>query len=108
MPKLKSYLAGFITSIVLTLAAYFIVVYRVPNAFTIILILAIIQLLAQLIFFLHLGKGEDARWNMVVLLSTVSIILILVVGSIWIMNHLNYNMTPQDINNYMSDQSGGV
>jgi cytochrome o ubiquinol oxidase operon protein cyoD len=108
MPSLKSYLAGFISSVVLTLAAYFAVVNHVHNALVIILSLAVIQVVIQLIFFLHLGKGQDASWNLVVFFSTFTIILILVIGSIWIMGHLNYNMTPQDIQNYMNDQSGGV
>lgn len=107
MPTYKSYITGFILSIALTLAAYFAVVKNLPNALLIILLLAIVQLFVQLIFFLHLNKGSDRGWNLVVLLSTASIILILVVGSLWIMNHLNYNMTPQDINNYMSNQGGG-
>jgi cytochrome o ubiquinol oxidase subunit IV len=73
---------------------------------TTILGLALIQLLVQLIFFLHLGKGQDSTWNLVVFLTTVSLVLLIVVGSLWIMDHLNTNMTPQDINNYMSSQDG--
>jgi cytochrome o ubiquinol oxidase operon protein cyoD len=61
-----------------------------------------------LVFFLHLGQGKDTKWNLVIMLSTLTIVLIVVIGSIWIMNHLNYNMTPTDINNYMNDQGGGV
>ena len=108
MPTYKSYITGFICSAILTLAAYFIVVYHVPNAVFIILGLALIQLLVQLIFFLHLNQGADRKWNLVVLLSTVSIILILVIGSIWIMNHLNYNMmaSPTQMNTYIDSQDG--
>lgn len=108
MGTFKSYLTGFVLSIALTLVAYFAVVNHYHIAALAILVLAIIQLLVQMIFFLHLGKGEDATWNLVVFFSATAIILILVIGSIWIMNHLNYNMTPQDINNYMNDQGGGV
>ncbi|HYV33431.1 MAG TPA: cytochrome o ubiquinol oxidase subunit IV, partial [Candidatus Limnocylindria bacterium] len=88
------YLTGFIISILLTLAAYFAVVKHFPNVLLIILTLAIAQLIVQLIFFLHLNKGPDKTWNFIVLASTVGIVLILVVGTIWIMYHLNYNMTP--------------
>ncbi len=111
MPTLKAYVTGFILSLVLTLGAYFAVVYNLlsGNALTLpILVFAVIQLLVQMIFFLHLHKGEDRKWNFMVLLSTVTIVLILVVGSIWIMNHLNYNMTPSQMNNYMNDQGGAV
>ena len=109
MPTLKSYLTGFITSVALTLAAYFVVVNHVVSGSILIFVilgLAMVQLVVQLIFFLHINQGADRRWNLVVLLSTVSIILILVIGSVWIMNHLNYNMSPKDINNYMDSHDG--
>ena len=112
---MKSYVTGFILSIVLTLAAYFIVQIHVASEHSVIshailipaiLILAVAQLLVQLFFFLHIGHETGPRWNLAILLSTVVLILIIVVGSIWIMNNLNYNMTPQQIQQYMIDQSG--
>lgn len=106
MPTFKSYLTGFILSVILTLMAYFAVVSHAPNALLIILTLAIIQLLVQLIFFLHVGKGSDSLWNIVVLFSTIGIILILVLGSIWIMNHLNYNMMPSEMEKRIIDDEG--
>ncbi len=60
----------------------------------IILIFALMQLLVQLIFFLHLGREAKPRWNLIMLISTFGIVLLIVVGSIWIMDHLNYNMMP--------------
>ncbi len=109
MGTFKLYLTGFAASIILTLAAYFAVAAHILSGSMLIaaiMALAIIQLIVQLIFFLHLGKGQDSTWNLVVFFSTVTLVLIIVVGSLWIMNHLNYNMTPQDINNYMSSQDG--
>jgi cytochrome o ubiquinol oxidase operon protein cyoD len=111
MPTLKTYVTGFVASLVLTLGAYFAVVYSLLSGnalIVLVLVLAVVQLLVQLVFFLHLLEGEDRRWNMVVLASTLTIVLILVVGSIWIMNHLNYSMTPSQINNYMNDQGGAL
>jgi hypothetical protein len=32
---------------------------------------------------------------------------ILVFGSLWIMGNLNYRMSPQQMNTYMTDQGGG-
>ncbi|MBI3589095.1 MAG: cytochrome o ubiquinol oxidase subunit IV [Candidatus Liptonbacteria bacterium] len=93
---MKSYLTGFILSIVLTVAAYFAVAEQlfVGQMLVVAIIgLALAQFVVQLLFFLHLGKGTDSRWNLVVLLSAISIVLILVIGSLWIMHHLNYNMT---------------
>jgi cytochrome o ubiquinol oxidase operon protein cyoD len=111
---LKSYVIGFVLSVLLTLAAYFLVTD--PAYFhasygmivPIILILAIIQLLVQLIFFMHLAHESGPRWKLAVLISTIGIVLIVVVGSIWIMNHLNYNMmaNPAQMNAYIQSQDG--
>ena len=108
---LKSYITGFALSIVLTLTAYFLVVNHIfanGTLIAVILALAVVQFIVQAIFFLHLGRGTNARWNMVVFSSTLAIVLILVVGSIWIMNHLNYNMmaSPSQMNAYIQSQDG--
>src|SRR5713226_939630 len=92
---LKSYVIGFISSIVLTLAAYTLVQVHVNSLhetishevlLPAIMVLAVFQLLIQLIYFLHLNKESGPRWNLFVFLSTAAIVLVVVVGSIWIMN----------------------
>ena len=110
----KSYLVGFIISIALTLAAFFIVLR--PGFFhagagavvPIILVLAVAQLLVQLLCFLHIGNESGPRWKLVAFLSTASIVLIVIIGSIWIMSHLNYNMmaSPGDMSSYIQSQDG--
>jgi cytochrome o ubiquinol oxidase operon protein cyoD len=113
----KSYIIGFISSIVLTLAAYSLVEIHISSAHETfsssflmfaILALATLQLVIQLLCFLHVGDEIGPRWKLVVLLSTVGIVLILIVGSIWIMNHLNYNMmaSPSQMNAYIQSQDG--
>lgn len=98
MHTYKSYVTGFAISLILTFSAYFVVVLQVPSALIIILLFAILQFFVQLFFFLHVNQGLDKGWNIAALISTVSTILILVVGSLWIMNHLNYNMTSSEMN----------
>lgn len=106
---LKSYTIGFILSIVLTLAAYFLVVNHLLTKelmIAAVLGLAIAQLTVQLLFFLHMGQEKNPRWNLMFFLSFVSIILIIVVASLWIMAHLNYNMTPDEINQHTMEEEG--
>lgn len=87
---------GFIASLVLTLAAYFIILR--PELFPYnnlaILTLACLQGGVQYLFFLSLGKEKGIPWNLIVFLSTLGIIFIIVFFSIWIMHHLDYNMMP--------------
>ncbi len=96
MPTYKPYITGFVLCVAFTLGAYFSVVSHSPYALLIITALAVVQLMVQLVFFLYLGRGPDSHWNLVTFFSMVSIVVILIVGSIWIMNHLNYNMMSDE------------
>jgi cytochrome o ubiquinol oxidase operon protein cyoD len=107
----KSYIAGFILSIVLTLAAYFAVVdggWSATTILAIILALAVVQLIVQMFFFLHVGAQPGRSWKLTVFGSTLVLVLIIVIGSLWIMNHLNYNMmaNPAQMQQYINDQQG--
>jgi cytochrome o ubiquinol oxidase operon protein cyoD len=90
---------GFIVSLMLTLAAYFMIVnpaffdFDARSASIVIFILALTQSLVQLIFFIDIWKDRSGfLWNLGVFISTASIIFIVIYFSIWIINHLNYNM----------------
>lgn len=94
-----SYSLGFVLSVILTLAAYYLVVNQVSSGWGLayaIIGLALVQLLVQLVCFLHLGRESEPRWNLLVFDFTLVVVVILVIGSIWIMNNLHYNMTPQE------------
>lgn len=83
----KSYLLGLFLSILLTMAAYF---FR-AEVF-LVAIFAILQAGVQLIFFLNLTREPKPRWNLIIFLFMIMIVAIIVFGSIWIMNNLNYNL----------------
>lgn len=116
----KSYVTGYLLSAALTLAAFLLVRQHVQSDheqfshefLTIaVLILAISQLLVQLLFFLHLGRERKPRWNLAAFGFMLLVLLIVVLGSLWIMSNLNYRMLPTDqqINQYIQDQeSGGI
>ena len=109
MKNKTAYIIGFVSSIALTLAAYFVIAnHLLPVNLSVVVIvcLALAQFLVQLFFFLHLGQEGESRWNVAVLISTIAVVLILVIGSIWIMNNLNYNMTSADMNAYLLQQEG--
>jgi cytochrome o ubiquinol oxidase operon protein cyoD len=93
--SLKSYIIGFILSIALTLASYYLVIARLATGWVLdvsVGILAIAQALVQLILFLNLLREAKPRWNLIVFLFMLLIVVIVVVGSIWIMDNLNYNL----------------
>lgn len=94
---LWTYIFGFIFSVLLTLIAYFLTVRQVFSVVIIVAVisvLAVAQLIVQLVFFLHLGNEPKPRWNVTVLLFAVLVVVIVGFGSLWIMNNLHYNMHP--------------
>ena len=89
--QLLAYVLGFTLSIVLTLAAYFIVLYSFfsPSTRVIaILALGIIQAYVQLTLFLHLGNDPEAKWHTLSFICMATVLLILIIGSLWIMYNL--------------------
>ena len=105
---LSRIIIGFIFSLLLTLAAFFLVIKQLLFGWDLILVLvglALIQLWVQIIFFVHLDQEKGPRWNLAVVLSTIATILILVAGSLVIMNNLNYrHMSPGEVDQYMLHQ----
>jgi cytochrome o ubiquinol oxidase operon protein cyoD len=104
---LIAYVLGFVFSGLLTLESYILAAHGILSGNQLIaalLLLAVTQLVVQLVFFLHIGQETKPRWNLVFLLNTAGLILLVVLGSLWIMYHLNYLMMPSDINHYLMDQ----
>ncbi|WP_299491595.1 cytochrome o ubiquinol oxidase subunit IV [uncultured Shewanella sp.] len=92
---LKSYIVGFLLSILLTIVPYCLVVEQsLPTVTLILLVVAFgfVQLLVQLIFFLHLNTKSEKGWNFQSFVFTALIVVILLAGSLWIMYNLRINM----------------
>jgi len=59
---------------------------------TVIAIAAVAQVIVQLVYFLHMNTSSEQRWNLIAFIYTILCIAVLLVGSVWIMNYLHYNM----------------
>ncbi len=118
-PALKAYINGFILSVVLTLLAFSLVGQHINSESTTfssgILIatlagLAIAQLLVQVVFFLHLGKESKPRWNLMMFLSMIMVAVILIFGTLWIMDNLDYHhgnhVTGEQTEQYIIEKEG--
>lgn len=105
-----SYVVGFILSVAATLLAYFFVVNHVwPKEMLVYIVLgiAVLQLIVQAVFFLHIGRGSSLK--IATFLFAILMLLVIVVGSIWIMNNLDYKMmqmTPDQMQLYMKQHEG--
>lgn len=95
----RSYVVGFLLSLVLTLVAYCLVVGHAMSGNALvatILGFAMLQMVVQIVFFLHLGREPKPHWNLAFFVATVGLIVVVVGGSIVIMHNLHYNMSPMD------------
>ena len=108
--RYTSYIVGFVLSLATTLLAFFFVINNLwPKEMLmyIVMAIAVIQLVVQLVFFLHLGQGS--RWKTITFVFAALVVLIVVIGSIWIMHNLDYNMmhmSPDQMVQYMKENEG--
>lgn len=92
---LKSYIIGFIASLLLTSLSFFLVIGQVLSGKVLIYTLiglAILQAIVQLLYFLHIGQEEKPRWETLIFCFTVLVLLIILIGSLWIMHDLDDRM----------------
>jgi cytochrome o ubiquinol oxidase subunit IV len=96
---LLGYLVGLALATLITVVAFFIsettLVWQ-PSIPIALFVLAIAQMGVHLVFFLHITTGPDNENNVLALAFGVLIVALLIVGTLWIMYHLNHNMVPMD------------
>ena len=86
-------------SVILTVAAFILANTQLIYAPAIpvgLLVLAIAQMGVHLVFFLHITTGPDNTNNVLALAYGIMVVFLIVVGSIWIMTHMNSNMMPMN------------
>jgi len=97
--RVVGYLTGLALAILLTATSFFIagtdLVWQ-PSIPVALVVLAIAQMGAHLVFFLHITTGPDNTNNVLALAFGVLVVILLMGGSLWIMGHLNHNMMPMD------------
>lgn len=93
--SLKAYVFGFILSIVLTIIPFYMIANKLLSPMALlytIFAFAVVQLLIQVYCFLHINQDEKPGWNSISFWFTIVIVLCIVGGSLWIMDHLAYSM----------------
>ncbi|TKC85860.1 cytochrome o ubiquinol oxidase subunit IV [Trinickia terrae] len=92
----RGYVIGFVLSVILTVAAFGLVIGGVwaPGPSMIVLaVLAFVQILVHLVCFLHMGvKSSQQRWDSLAFGYTVLCVLFLIVGTVWVMHNVAMNM----------------
>lgn len=95
---LRGYATGFLLSVVLTAIPFWMVM---GNAFAsstvtafVIMGIGAVQIVVHMVYFLHMNTKSEGGWSMLALIFTLVLLVIMLVGSIWVMHHLNVNMMP--------------
>jgi cytochrome o ubiquinol oxidase subunit IV len=90
-----SYVIGLFLALVLTGVSFWVASTSVlwgPGVAVGLVVLAIAQMGVHLVFFLHITSGPDNTNNVLALAFGVLIVFLVMIGTIWIMAHMNANM----------------
>ena len=64
------------------------------TCFWVLALLGLFQMGVQLVLFLHVGIERKPRWNILMFLLMVFVVVVIIGGSIWIMNQLDSYVMP--------------
>ncbi|MCE4226549.1 cytochrome o ubiquinol oxidase subunit IV [Methylobacterium sp. C25] len=104
----KGYVTGFVLSVILTAIPFWLVMGDVLKnpVWTTVLILAfaVVQIVVHMVYFLHMNTKSEGGWSILALIFTVTLVVITLTGSIWVMHHLNTNMMPMSPHDILHHQ----
>ena len=91
----RSYIIGFLLAIALTIVPFGLVMTHASIGTPLVIaVFALAQILVHIVYFLHVDRSQEQRWNLTALLFTAIVVCIILGGSIWIMHNLYINMMP--------------
>ncbi len=103
----QSYMTGFVLSVILTVIPFWLVMGNVldNSLVTTLVILALggVQMVVHVIYFLHMNTKSEGGWTFMSLIFTITVVVIMLAGSVWVMYHLNHNMMPMDAHDVMNN-----
>jgi len=103
LSEVVAYVIGLALALLLTGVSFWVASTSVlwgPGVAVGLVVLAIAQMGIHLVFFLHITSGPDNTNNVLALAFGVLIVFLVMVGTIWIMAHMNMNvgMPPEMMN----------
>lgn len=91
----RSYTIGFLLAIALTVVPFGLVMSHASiGTPLIIVVFALAQIGVHVVYFLHVNRSAEQRWNLMALIFTAIVVCIILGGSLWIMHNLYVNMMP--------------
>ena len=99
----KDYMVGFVLAAVLTAIPFWLVMTHAlsgAQAAIVVMGLAAVQVVVHMVCFLHMNSRSEGGYNLLALLFTTVVVGIVLVGSLWVMHHLDSDMmqmSPQEM-----------
>ena len=94
----RSYMTGFVLSVILTAIPFWLVMGDVLGdtlkTSIVIMAFAAVQIVVHMIYFLHMNTKSEGGWTFLALAFTLTLVVITLAGSIWVMYHMDQNMMP--------------
>ncbi|MDX1743678.1 MAG: cytochrome C oxidase subunit IV family protein [Ruegeria sp.] len=91
----RRYVIGYGGSLLLT-GAVFMIAYtfgiKTKGVYLSIAMLGLVQLVVQLIYFLHIDRRRSSREDLDLILFSTLVLLIIILGTVWIMGNLAVRM----------------
>ncbi|WP_162540021.1 cytochrome o ubiquinol oxidase subunit IV [Entomomonas moraniae] len=87
----STYIVGFVLAVILTVIPFWMAMTGTPN-FAILVVFAVVQIIVHVVCFLHINSSPAQRWNLMTFVFAVITILIIVIGSVWVMENSMQNM----------------
>ena len=91
----RRYVVGYGGSLVLTLVVFtvaYVFGIETPGVYLTIGVLGLAQLIVQLVYFLHIDRRRSSREDLDLVLFSTLVLLIIIVGTVWIMGNLSMRM----------------
>jgi cytochrome o ubiquinol oxidase subunit IV len=92
---IRGYLVGLLLAAGLTVVSFYVAGTHLiwgPGVPVALIVLAIAQMGVHLVFFLHITTSPDSENNILALAFGVLFVAVVIIGSVWIMDHLNSNV----------------
>lgn len=97
----RGFVTGSILSILLTVIPFWLVMsgslHSQQATALVIFISAMMQIIVHVVCFLHVDAQSEGGWILLAFIFTAIIVGITIVGSIWVMYHLDSNMMPMSV-----------
>ncbi len=96
--SLRDYVIGFVLSVILTAIPFWLIMSKTivdrNLALVVLGAFAVVQILAHMVYFLHMNGKIEGGWTLLSTIFTVVFVAIAIAGTLWVMFHMNTQMMP--------------